>query len=170
MATVLPVRLILAVSSVLLVLTSCTADGSEGDHMSARDAEASYVASLEEAVPLAARTVEATKVEVVGRWQSCMGGFQYQGTGAVHVDGPGDEAQVERVRSALTDAGWDDVTQVEGHVSVEKGDLALDLTRPGGAFPGLWTLAFHSDCRVLHGEDKDYAEQGQVNHFTGLRP
>lgn len=172
MATVTPMRLLLGItwSCLALTLTSCGFETSEGDDVSAEDAEASYVAAVEEAVPLAARAVSATKVEVVGRWQTCMGGYQYGGNGAIHVGAKADDAELEKVRTALTDAGWTDVTSVDGHVSVEKDDVSLDLQRPGGALPETWAVSFHSECRFLGGSDKDYVEQAEDYEFPNLGP
>jgi hypothetical protein len=162
-------RLLLAIASCLaLGLTSCGFESSEGDDVSARDAEASYVAAVEEAVPLAARAVSAKKVEVVGYWQTCMGGYQYRGNGAIHVEAEADDTQIEKVRTALTDAGWTDTTQVDGHVSVEKDGLSVDLRQPGGALTGIWGLSFRSECRLLDGSDKDYVEQTEEHRFTDL--
>jgi hypothetical protein len=164
-------RFLLAIASCLaLGLTSCGFESPEGDDVSAEDAEASYVAAVEEAVPLAARAVSATKVEVVGYWQTCMGGYQYRGNGAIDVHAKADHAQLEQVRTALTDAGWKDTTQVDGHVSVEKGGLSLDLQQPGRASPRLWGLSFRSECRFLNGDDKDYVEQTENYEFPNLRP
>jgi hypothetical protein len=164
-------RLLLAVATTCLSLslTSCGSSPSEGDGVSAKEEQASYVAAIKEAVPLAARAVSATKVEVVGRWQTCSGGWQYEGSGAIHVHDSGDDAQLDRVRAALVDAGWTDHTRVEGHVSVEKHDLALDLQRPNNAFPELWAVAFYAPCRILTGADKDYVEQAGDDEFPDLR-
>ena len=137
--------------------------------MSAKEDQASYVAAIKEAVPLAARAVSGTKVEVVGRWQTCSGGWQYEGSGAIHVDAEADDAHLDQVRAALLDAGWSDHTLVEGHVSVVKDDLALDLQRPNRAFPTSWALFFHSDCRFLTGADRDYVEQTEEHAFPDLR-
>lgn len=96
-------------------------------------------------------------------------GYRYRGTGAIDARAAGDDTELEQARKALTGAGYSDVTQVPGHVSVEDGDLGLDIVRPGTARPRQWTLSFRSDCRILHGEDKAYAEQSRDRRFTDLR-
>lgn len=155
------------VVALALVLTACGDDATEGDDVSAQQSEKAYVAALEEAVPLAAEAVGATRTEVVGQWESCMGGHQYRGTGALHVGGSGADPAPDQLRSALTGAGWTDVTKVEGHVSVEKDDLTLDLREPGGAFPDLWSLSFHSTCRLLSSADDEYAEKSEPRRIAG---
>ena len=47
--------------------------------------------------------------------------------------------QLEKVRTALVDAGYDDVTQVEGHVTVEREGTTVDIQQPGAAYgPKKW--------------------------------
>lgn len=172
------VRTVGTLTALLVTVTACSfggdpagrgAGGSGGE--SAEASERRYVQALEQAVPLAARELSATEVDLFGRWTSCLAGYQYRGTGAIHAAGEGRRDQLEAIRASLTAAGFTDVTRLESHVSVHREDFELDIQAPRPQpDPTLWTLSFQSDCRRLHGADADRAKADTGNDFAGLRP
>ena len=161
--------LVLSVGA-LLGASACTSSSTGGDDVSAESREQEVVDIVTQAVPLAQETLGATQVLVDGQWGSCPGGIGHRFTGGGTLSAPeGDtEAQLEAVRTALVDAGYDDETQVDGHVTVSRGDVGLDFAPQLAArTPGTWKLSFQGPCKRYSGDDEDYVK---AQNLEGARP
>lgn len=158
-------------------LTACAggAGGGGGTDEGAGDVEAVERTTTErakEAIPLAADALSATDVEVYTQWQSCMAiSWKYAAVGQISAP-EGDVAQqLERIRVALLDAGYDDVTQVDGHVSMERDGTTFDIQQPGAAYgPGTWQVSLSSECAGYRGDDKARIEDDSPQLLEGLVP
>jgi len=153
--------LVLSVGALLGATSACSSSASGGDEMSPQAREQEVVDTVTEAVPVAQDALEATRVLVDGQWGSCPGGVghRFAGGGTLSASEGDTEAQLEAIRAALVDAGYDDDTQVEGHVSVSRGDVALDFAPQLAARPpGTWKVSFHGPCKRYSGDDEDYVK------------
>ncbi len=123
-------RVVLMRTTVLLLallasLTACGDGGGEGgDNAGAGGAESverTTTERAEEAIPLASEALGATEAEVYTQWQSCMAiSSKYAAIGHLSAPEKDTAQQLESVRTALVEVGYDDVTQVEGHVTLER--------------------------------------------------
>ena len=123
-------RVVLMRTTVLLLallatLTACGDGGGEGgDNAGAGGAESverTTTERAEEAIPLASEALGATDAEVYTQWQSCMAiSSKYAAIGHLVAAEKDTAQQLESVRTALVEVGYDDVTQVEGHVTMER--------------------------------------------------
>jgi hypothetical protein len=151
-------------------LASCSSGTSDAGP-SAREAEADYTSLVEDAVTVAGETIGASKVELVGRWDSCLGAHQFRGTGSLTTPRPVDPDAITDVLAAMVEAGFSDTTQVEGHASVERGEVELDVQQPTRTYgPRTWTISFNSDCRSF--DDEEYIDDAPGYQFeeSSLRP
>jgi hypothetical protein len=147
---------------VLTVTASACSTGS--DDVSARQREEQTTDLVSEALPVVRDAIGATKVEVGGGWGSCPSGVGhvYSGGGTITVPEGDRTAQLDAVRAALTDAGFEDGTQVDGHASVSRGEVSLDFHPSAARGPGAWKVSFSGPCKRYGGDDEDYVqEQGR---------
>ena len=121
--------LVLSVGALLGATSACTSSSTGGDDVSAKAREQEVIDTVAQAVPVAQDALGATKVLVDGQWGSCPGGIghRFTGGGTLSASQGDSEAQLEAIRTALVDAGFDDETQVDGHVSVSRGEVERRL-------------------------------------------
>ena len=126
--------------------------------------------------PRPSRCVEqalgATKVTIGGGWSSCPGGVGhvYSGGGTITAPEGDTDAQLEAVRTALTDAGFEDGTQVEGHVSVSRDEVGLDFAPSAARGPGAWSVSFKGPCKRYGGDDEQYVQDQNLEGERTLLP
>ncbi len=79
--------------------------------------------------------------------------------------------QLESVRSALVEVGYDDVTQVEGHVTMELDGTTFDIQQPGAAYgPDRWQVSVSSECASYDDDDQDRIDNDTPQLLDGLAP
>ena len=162
---------LLSIAALLASTSACSAGG--GDEVSAKTRESQVVDVVTEAVPVAQEALGAGEVLVDGRWGSCPGGVGHRFTGGGTLKAPeGDAtAQLEAVRAALVDAGFDDETQVDGHVSVVRDEVKLDFQQQLAApTPGTWKVAYLGPCHRYSGDDEDYVRAQNLEPARTLLP
>ncbi len=140
---------------------------------SAKSREQEVVDTVAKAVPLAQDALGATKVLVDGQWGSCPGGVGHRFTGGGTLTAPeGDTAtQLEAIRTALVDAGYDDETQVDDHVTLARDEVELDFARQLAAkTPGTWKVSFQGPCKRYSGDDEDYVKAQNLEGARQLLP
>lgn len=165
--------LLLSVGALLGVTSACSSSPMGGDEVSAKDREQEVVDTVSEAVPAARDALGGTKVLVDGQWGSCPGGVghRYSGGGTITASDGDSDAQLEAVRSALVDAGFEDGTQVDGHVTVARSEVELDFQPQLAArTPGTWKVSFHGPCKRYSGDDEDYVKAQNLEGARTLLP
>ncbi len=164
--------LVLSVGA-LLGATSCTSSSTGGDDVSAEAREQEVIDTVTKVVPVAQEALGATKVLVDGQWGSCPGGVghRFTGGGTLSASEGDTESQLEAVRTALVDAGYDDETQVDGHVSVSRGQVGLDFAPQLAAkTPGTWKVSFQGPCKRYDGDDEDYVKAQNLDGARQILP
>ncbi|ASN82499.1 MULTISPECIES: hypothetical protein [Deinococcus] len=160
-----PPFLLPATLAILALVPACTTGR---DARPAAATEEAVTAAAREAMLAAARAIGGTDLKADARWASCLGGvgYEYVGGGTMQAR-EGDVArQLEAVRTALVRAGFTDVTQVEGKVSVERDDVLLTLTYHR-AYRG-WPVSFHSKCRSYPRADRARVQSAERRDIGGL--
>lgn len=159
-------RATLTVLTLVALVAGATSCSLGSDEVSARDREKQVVDAVSEAVPLVEQALGATEVEVGGGWGSCPSGVGhvYSGGGSIVAPEGDAAAQLDAVRTALSDAGFEDGTQVDGHVSVTRDEVDLDFQPSPARGKGAWAVSFSGPCQRYGGDDEDYV-RGQ-----GLEP
>jgi hypothetical protein len=165
-------RATLTVLTLVALVVGATSCSLGSDEVPAREREKQVVDAVSEAVPLVERALGATKVEVGGGWSSCPSGVGHVYSGGGTITAPeGDRAaQLEAVRTALVDAGFEDGTQVDGHVSVSRGEVGLDLHPSAVRGKGAWKVSFTGPCKRYGGDDEDYVQEQGLTPATTLLP
>jgi hypothetical protein len=163
---------LLSVGALLGATSACSAS-TGGDEVSAKTREQEVVDAVAEAVPVAQEALRAATVLVDGQWGSCPGGVGHRFAGGGTIAAPeGDtDRQLEAVRSALVDAGFEDETQVDGHVSVVRSEVELDFQPQLAArTPGTWKVSFQGPCKRYSGDDEDYVKAQNLEGARTLLP
>lgn len=165
-------RATLTVLTLVALVAGASSCSLGSDEVSARDREKQVVDAVSEAVPLVEEALGATKVEVGGGWGSCPSGVGHVYSGGGSLVAPeGDSAtQLEAVRTALTDAGFEDGTQVDGHVSVSRDEVDLDFQPSPARGRGAWAVSFSGPCKRYSGDDEDYVQEQGLAPATTLLP
>jgi hypothetical protein len=142
------------------------------DEVSAKEREKQVVDAVSEAVPLVEEALGASKVEVGGGWSSCPSGVGHVYAGGGTLVAPADDpsGQLAAVRSALTGAGFEEGTQVNGHVSVSRGQVDLDFQPSPARGEGAWAVSFSGPCKRYGGDDEDYVQEQAMAPVTTLLP
>lgn len=151
----------------LTLLSACTPGR---DAHPAAATELAVKAAAREAMLAVAGAIGGTDLKADARWARCLGGvgYEYVGGGTLQAR-EGDVArQLEAVRTALVKAGFADVTQVEGKVSVERDDVRLTLTYHR-AYGG-WPVSFRSKCRSYPRADRTRVRSAEHRDIGGLTP
>ena len=164
---------LLSIAALLGATSACSSSATGGDEVSAMTREQEVVDAVTEAVPLAQDALGASQARVDGQWGSCPGGVGHRFTGGGTITaGEGDTAaQLEAVRSALVDAGFDDQTQVDGHVSVVRSEVELDFSpQPAAKTPGTWKVSYYGPCRRYSGDDDDYVKAQNLDGARAVLP
>lgn len=157
----------------LLGATSACSTSTGGDEASAKTREQEVVDAVAEAVPAAQDALGADTVLVDGQWGSCPGGVghRFAGGGTIAASDGDTDQQLEAVRSALVDAGFEDETQVDGHVSVVRREVELDFKPQLAArTPGTWKVSFQGPCNRYSGDDEDYVTAQNLEGARTLLP
>jgi len=154
------------------LLTGCAGGGDTDSTARADTVERTTTERAEETIPLAVEALVATEVEVYTQWESCMAiSSKYSAFGQLTAAEKDVPAQLGRVREALLGAGYADVTQVEGHVSMERDGMTFDLQQPGAAYgPHQWQVSVFSECASYRGDDKDGIDNDTAQLLEGLAP
>jgi hypothetical protein len=163
-------RATLTVLTLVALVVSATSCSLGSDEVPALDREKQVVDAVSEAVPLVEQALGATEVEVGGGWGSCPSGVGhvYSGGGTITAPEGDAAAQLDAVRTALTDAGFEDGTQVDGHVSVSRGEVDLDFQPSAARGPGAWAVSFSGPCKRYGGGDEDYVQEQGLAPATTL--
>jgi hypothetical protein len=160
---------VLALVALVAGATSCSLGK---DEVSAKDREKQVVDAVSEAVPAAQRALGADEPKVEGQWGSCPGGVghRFTGGGTLSATDGDANAQLEAVRAALVDAGFEDGTQVEGHVSVSRDDVDLDFQPSPARGKGAWAVSFYGPCNRYSGDDEDYVKAANLEPARSVLP
>ena len=162
---------ILAIGA-LIGATSACSSSTGGDDVAAKDREKQVVDAVTEAVPLVEQALGATKVKVGGGWSSCPGGVGhvYSGGGTITAPEGDTDAQLDAVRTALTEAGFEEGTLVEGHVSVSRDEVGMDFAPSAARGPGAWSVSFKGPCKRYGGDDERYVQDQNLEGERALYP
>ncbi|WP_075836811.1 hypothetical protein [Deinococcus marmoris] len=116
----------LIVLGLMVLLTACSWGR---DARSAQATEQAVIDAARDAMTTAAKILGGSELMAGARWYKCPGGIGHQYVGGGVMTAPkGDVSrQLEAVRAAVIGAGFTDVTQVEGKVSVERDDISVTL-------------------------------------------
>jgi hypothetical protein len=144
----------------------CACAGSDGDPGDGeREAvESATTEHAREVVPLASTALSATDVEMFTQWQSCMAiSWRHEAFGTITAPEGRPAEQLEAVRAALADAGYEDVTQVEGHVTAERDEITVDVQQPTAVRgPDVWQVSVSSRCADHDGSDLERVEDDEA--------
>jgi hypothetical protein len=156
--------------ALVVLAVSTSACGLGGDDVSAKTREKEVVDAVDEALPLAQEAVGATETEVVGKWMGCPGGIghRFEGGGTMTAPQGDDPAALPSLASALTAKGFSDETQVDGHVTVARGDVRIDFRAPGARDPQQWTVTFEGRCHTYSGDDETYVAREHAKEWRTL--
>jgi hypothetical protein len=162
---------ILAIGA-LIGATSACSSSTGGDDMSAKDREKQVVDAVTEAVPLVEQALGAEPATIGGGWSSCPGsvGHVYSGGGRISAPEGDLDAQLDAVRTALTDAGFEEGTLVEGHVSVSRDEVGMDFAPSAARGPGAWSVSFKGPCKRYGGDDEQYVQDQNLEGERSLLP
>ena len=153
------------------VISACGSD-SGGDGSAGESVEAVRSTTTEraqEAIPLVSETLGATAVKAQGQWQSCMAiSWRYEAFATLTAADGETAQQLEKVRAALLGAGYDDATQVDGHVTVERGDTTIDVQPSPARGAGAWTMTVQSGCADYDGDDREVVENDEGRPLEGV--
>ncbi len=171
-ARVLAMRTTLTILALAALLVGATACSTGSDEASAQDREKQVVDAVAEAVPLVEQALGATQVKVGGGWSSCPSGVGHVYSGGGTISAPeGDRAaQLDAVRTALTDAGFEEGTLVEGHVSVSRDEVGIDFAPSAARGPGAWAVSFKGPCKRYGGDDEKYVQDQNLAGERTLLP
>lgn len=176
--TFVAMRRALVLAALALALTACGGSGTGStpdaeDGPSAEQTRQSVVETAEEALPLAARAVSGTAIQAESAWEECMQNLSWRYAGGAVITAPEGsvDQQLDAIRSTLVDAGYTDITANDGHVSVERDGVSVDVRRPAvGRDPRTWTASFFSECAPYSEEDVAAIESDPGHDFAGLAP
>ena len=165
--------LVLSVGALIGATSACTSSSMGGDDLSAEAREQEVIDTVTQVVPVAQDALGATKVVVDGTWRSCPGGIGHRFTGGGTLSAPqgNSEAQLAAIRTAVVEAGFDDETQVDGYVSVSRGDVEIDFSPQLAArTPGTWQVSYQGPCKSYGGDDEDYVEAQNLEGARRVLP
>ena len=176
--TFVAMRRALVLTALALTLAACGgAGGTTGadpeDGPTAEETRRAVVATAEDALPLAARSVSGTAIQAESAWEECMQNLSWRYAGGAVITAPEGtvDQQLEAIRTALVDAGYADVTANDGHVSVERDGVSVDIRQPAaGRDPRTWTASFFSECAPYSEEDVAAIEADPGHDFSGIAP
>lgn len=154
----------------VLGMTGACGSGTDGGSGSSVDAvETATTDDAGRAVPLAATALGARTVEAVGQWQSCMAlSWRYEVFAQVTAPRGDSATRLAAVRAALLEGGYDDDTQVDGHVTVVRADTTVDVRFSPVRGPGTWIVTVQSPCADYDGDDLDRVEDDEERPLRGL--
>ncbi len=164
------VRTTLLLLVLATIMSACSSGGgSAGGDDSVDAVEAATTEIAKEAIPLVSDALGATDVTAQGEWQSCMAiSWRYEAFASLTAGKGEAPALLEKVRAALVDAGYEDATQVEGHITVERGDTTVDVEPSLARGPRAWTVKVASKCADYDGDDRDRVENDEPRPIDGV--
>lgn len=170
--TVERMRATLLLLTLATLLAACGDGGSSGGGSSREQVEATTTERAQEAVPLASEALEASSSEVYTQWRSCMAiSWRYSVFGDILAPEGDPDRQLERVRQALVGAGYDDVTEVEGGLRMQREETTVVIEQPTPVYgPEVWKVAVDSECASYDGDDKELVENDTPTLIEGLDP
>ena len=156
----------------LAALIAACGDRGSGGGSSREQVEAVTTERAKEAVPLALEALDASSSEVYTQWRSCMAiSWRYSVFGDILAPEGDQDRQLERVRQALVEAGYDDVTQVEGGVRMQRDETTVVIEQPTPVYgPEVWKVSVNSECASYDGDDKELVENDTPTLLEGLVP
>lgn len=167
----------LVLVALTVALASCGAGGAgtpdTGDGPTAEETRRVVVETAEDALPLAARSISGTAIQAEAAWEECMQDLSWRYAGGAVITAPqGTVAQqLEAIRAALVEAGYSDITANDGHVSVERDGVSVDVRQPAvGRDPRTWTASFFSGCSPYSDDDVAAIESDGGHDFPGIAP
>ena len=152
----------------LMVLLSACSWGR--DARSAQATEQAVIDAARDTMTTAAKTIGGSELKAGARWYRCSGGIGYQNVGGGVMMAPkGDVSrQLEAIRATFISAGFTDVTQVEGKVSVERDDISVTLGYR--AVDQRWRVSFHSRCYRYSKAETQRVASSVYREIGGLTP
>lgn len=161
--------LLLLTLATLLVACGEGASGGEAGGASREQVETSTTERAKEAIPLISEALEATRTEATAQWESCMAiSWRYAAFASLTAPAGDPAAQLEEVRAALAGAGYDDATQVDGHVTVTRDDTTVDVEPSPARGKGVWVVRVQSSCADYDGDDREQVENDEARPLDGL--
>lgn len=164
--------LLLALTTMLsTALTACGGGGGSDDQggSSLDQVEASTTERAREAIPLVTEALGSSGAEATAQWQSCMAiSWRYEAFATMNATGGDAAAQLDAVRAALLGAGYEDDTQVDGHVTVTRGDTTVDAQLSPARGKGTWTVTVQSSCADYDGDDLKRVESDEARPLDGV--
>ncbi|AZI41967.1 hypothetical protein EHF33_03705 [Deinococcus psychrotolerans] len=132
--------------------------------------EQAVIDAARDAMLAAAKAVGGSQLKAGVRWSGCPGGVgnQYMGGGVMKAPKGDTSLQLEAIRSAVVKAGFTDVTQVEGKVSVERDDI--NLTMGYRIFDHSWPISFRSKCYRYFKAEHQRVKASVYKDIEGLIP
>ncbi|RYC03852.1 hypothetical protein [Nocardioides zhouii] len=154
------------------VMSACSTSGGsakEGGGESVDAVETATTERAQEAIPLVSEALGATAVKAQGQWQSCMAiSWRYEAFATITAGEGETAAQLDQVRAALVDAGYDDATKVDGHVAVAQDDTTVDVQPSPARGQGAWTVSVQSSCADYDGDDLERVENDEGRPLEGV--
>ncbi|AWN22822.1 hypothetical protein DKM44_05940 [Deinococcus irradiatisoli] len=152
---------------VLLLLAGCSWGR---DHRSAQATEQAVIDAARETMALAAGVIGGSEFKAGARWYICSGGIgqHYDGGGIMKAPKGDVSLQLEAIRSAVVGAGFTDITQVKGMVTVKRDDIILNLNYR--QFDKVWRISFRSHCYTYPRTDKKWVESSVYKELKSLTP
>lgn len=161
--------LLLTLATLLVACRDGGSGGGAGGATSREQVEASTSERAKEAIPLISEALGATRTEATAQWESCMAiSWRYAAFASLTAPAGDSSAQLEEVRAALTGAGYDDATQVDGHVTVTRDDTTVDVQPSPARGKGVWVVQVQSSCADYDGDDREQVENGEARPLDGL--
>ncbi len=161
--------LLLALVSLLAACGGGSSGGAGGAGSSVDEVESTTTERAQDAVPLVAEALGADVVRASRQWESCMAiSWRHEAFATLSAPGGDTSTQLGDVRSALTGAGYVDAAQVDGHVTVTRGDTEVDVQPTPARGEGAWTVTVRSTCADYDGDDLERVEDDEGGPLDGV--
>ena len=166
--TVKRMRTALLLLTLATLLAAC-GGGASSSGASVDAVEASTTERAEEAIPLVSEALGATTTKASAAWQSCMAiSWRYEAFATLTAPAGDTDSRLDAVRQALTGAGYEDATQVDGHVTVTRDDTTVDVEPSPARGKGAWVVRVQSECADYDGDDRDRVEHDEARPLDGV--
>ena len=166
--TVKRMRTTLLLLTLATLLAAC-GGGASGNASSRGEVETTTTERAQEAIPLVSEALGASTTRASAEWQSCMAiSWRYVAFATLKAPAGDTDAQLDKVRSALTGAGYDDATQVDGHVTVTRDDTTVDVQPSPARGKGTWVVQVQSQCADYDGDDLERVENDEARPLDGV--
>lgn len=164
--SVLPVVL-----TALLAASGCARSGPP-----AGEVEAMINERASRAIPVVSKALAATVVEASGGWQSCptmsVGGeWRYEVFTSITASEDKVPAQLEKIRSAMVEAGYADAKLSGDYVVATLGSgVSFNVRRAFARGEDKWTMSVKSACTGYDGADKKRVDKQEWHKLEGVVP